>query len=51
MYGAVGSHMVSPCLHLGRRFSSLRHHVLELFDDQKQLPGIGGSETMLIALP
>ena len=44
-------HMVSPCLHPGRRFSSLRHHVLELFDDQKQLPGIGGSETMLIALP
>lgn len=43
--------MVSPCLHPGRRFSSLRHDPFELFDDQKQLRGIGGSETMLIALP
>jgi hypothetical protein len=44
-------HMVSPCLHSGRRFSSLRHDPLELFDDQTQLRGIGGSETMLIAFP
>ena len=43
-------HLVSPCPHPGRRFSSLRYDALELFDDQKQLRGIGGSETMLIAL-
>ncbi len=30
---------------------SLRHDALELFNDQDQFSGIGGNETMLIALP
>jgi hypothetical protein len=44
-------HVISPCLHPGRGFSSLRRDVLELFNDRGQLHGIGGNEALWVALP
>ncbi len=47
----LARHMVSPGPHPGRGFSSRWYHALELVNDQDQLRGIGGDETLLIALP
>ena len=47
----LAQHMVSPRPHPGRGFSSREHHALELVDDQDQLRGIGGDETLLVARP
>ena len=47
----LAQHVVSPRPHPGWGFSSRGHHALELVDDQDQLRGIGGDETLLIVRP
>lgn len=47
----LAHHVVSPGPHPGWGFGSCEPHALELVNEQDQLGGIGGDETLLIALP